>query len=164
MKGVILTDNTNYLGFDRNISLWGQYSFQYPIVDDYFVEAKYLECLLKEKKSFMKNNLYLLYFSEDNCKYLDFKQIGVDCGYLYEPNDDFYIGFSIIYNEILRMNNSFCVEYRKQLNEYSLFSSAEQAKSFLQERAFFCDKYKFENAFQKLSIVNIYIQIDYGLF
>ena len=137
MKGVILTDNTNYLGFDRNISLWGQYSFQYPIVDDYFVEAKYLECLLKEKKSFMKNNLHLLYFSEDNCKYLDFKQIGVDCGYLYEPNDDFYIGFSTIYNEILRMRNSFCVKYRKQLNEYSLFFSTEQAKSFLQERAFF---------------------------
>ena len=137
MKGVILTDNTNYLGFDRNISLWGQYPFQYPIVDDYFVEAKYLECLLKEKKSFMKNNLHLLYFSEDNCKYRDFKQIGVDCGYLYEPNDVFYIGFSTIYNEILRMRNSFCVEYRKQLNEYSLFFSTEQAKFFYKKELFF---------------------------
>ena len=160
MKGIILTDNTNYLGFDRNISLWEQSSFQYPIVDDYFVEAKYFESILEEKESIFKNNLHLLYFSEESCEYPNFKQIGVDCGYLYEPSDDFYIGFSIIYNEILRMNNSFCVEYRKQLNEYSLFSSAEQAKSFLQERAFFCNKYKFENAFQKLSIVNIYSNID----
>ena len=81
----------------------------------------------------------------------------MDCGYLYEPIDDFYIGFSVIYNEILKIDNSFCVEYKKRLNEYSLFSSAVQAKSFLQERAFFCDKYKFENAFQRLSVVNIYI-------
>lgn len=113
MKGIILTDNTNYLGFDRNISLWGQKSFQYPIVDDYFVDAKYLERILEEKESLFKNNLHLLYFSEDSCKFSNFKQIGVDCGYLYEPIDDFYIGFSIIYNEILRINNSFCVEYKK---------------------------------------------------
>ena len=157
MKGIILTDNSNYLGFDRNISLWGQKSFQYPIVDDYFVETKYLERILEEKEGLFKNNLHLLYFSEDSCKHPNFKQIGVDCGYLYEPIDDFYVGFSIIYNEILRIDNSFCVEYKKRLNEYSLFSSAVQAKSFLQERAFFCDKYKFENAFQRLSVVNIYI-------
>ena len=157
MKGIILTDNSNYLGFDRNISLWGQKSFQYPMVDDYFVDAKYLESILEEKESLFKDNLHLLYFSEDSCELHNFKQIGVDCGYLYEPIDNFYIGFSIIYNEILRIDNSFCVEYKKRLNEYSLFSSAVQAKSFLQERAFFFDKYKFENAFQKLSVVNIYI-------
>ena len=82
MKGIILTDNTNYLGFDRNISLWGQKSFQYPIVDDYFVETKYLERILEEKEGLFKNNLHLLYFSEDSCEHPNFKQIGVDCGYL----------------------------------------------------------------------------------
>ena len=116
-----------------------------------------IEIFLYGGKNLFKNNLHLLYFSEDSCKHPNFKQIGVDCGYLYEPIDDFYVGFSIIYNEILRIDNFFCVEYKKRLNEYSLFSSAVQAKSFLQERAFFCDKYKFENAFQRLSVVNIYI-------
>jgi len=61
MKGIILTDNTNYLGFDRNISLWGQKSFQYPIVDDYFVDAKYLERIL-EKEGLFKNNLHTSQF------------------------------------------------------------------------------------------------------
>ena len=165
-KGIIFHNtNNSYLGLDRSCSIWND-SLRYNdnsflIDDEYCVSEKYISDLIyyyNDKKLYIEG-LKLIIFTNDlfNDKY--FKLIGFDCGNVYDNEDDFFIGFSTIANEVIRMDNPLCLKYKRKLNNFLLFNSINEVESYRKEREKKIEIYRFENAFENFMIFSIYLYI-----
>lgn len=163
MEKLILFQNNdnNYCGFDRNYSIWNtKTDNSLCIIDDYCIDIHHLDNLVS---SYKKKNLdkgKILCISETEFYNTDFELIGFDCGYFYDKLNDFYVGFSTICNEIIRLNNEFCNLYKSYLNKFLLFSNfddayfygVDRAKQITNDNCFFL-----ENAYEDFIIMYIYL-------
>lgn len=164
MKWFTITNNihNNYCGFDRSYSAWkDEKYYKFNIIQDYLVEDNNSKELINyynfNKLNLKKNKLICI--SDEEFENDDFSFIGFDCGYFQDVQDGFYIGFSSIANEVVRMNNEFCNRYRKYLNRYFLFKTIEDAVLYRNERENVLseNKYHLEDAFKNLTIMYIYL-------
>lgn len=165
MKGIIAVKNNKYkyCGFDRSYSYWNDLisndNSKFLIVDDLFAVVSCINEVEKYYLHNIKQETNLIFFSENEISIKDFNLIGLDCGYLYDTESDFYVGFSTIANEILRLNNELCDFYKKTLNKYMLFPSLEQVYEYKRKRDIFLKnrKINLERSFDFFSILYIYI-------
>ncbi|MGF7108201.1 hypothetical protein [Treponema pedis] len=160
---IINNPHNNYCGFDRSYSVWKEDEkyYNFNIIQDYVVEDNNSKELINyynsNKLNFKKNKL--LCISNEEIGNDNFNFIGFDCGYFQDVQADFYIGFSSIVNEVVRMNNEFCHRYRKYLNRYLLFKNIEDAVQYRNERdnILLENKYHLEDAFEDFTIMYIYL-------
>jgi len=160
---IISNPNNGYCGFDRSYSVLEKVKIDstFNIIEDYIIADCNIKRILDYYNSNQLNlkNNKLICISDKEISSIDFKFIGFDCGYFFDKYDDFYIGFSSIANEVIRMNNSFCCKYRNKLNDYLLFQSIEEVLCFKKERENILKRniYHFEDAFEDFVIMYIYL-------
>ena len=164
MKGIIIVENNSegYLGFDRNYSYFNSLEqdsdMGFPIIDDLFVPLTYIKEVSEYSALKDDGNKSIIVFSSDELVRKEYKMIGIDCGFLYDREENYYIGFSTIANEVLRLGNEICDAYREKLNQYRLFPSLEVALNYIiqRDKLLSNEGYNFERAFTDITSVYIY--------